>query len=152
METRQRGRVWKQGFRQEKTEEVSRVKTLAHKHTEVKSRCRATECVLPWNQTCCWTWSAPHERTAKQNQTPTSDSQENRRQTRLGSTQVQRQEIWNNLRYSGKNCSKPWPLAVLHFTDTRAACCWFSGSPWGRACLAAHAIHGSQHGQHKPPV
>lgn len=33
MGTRQRGRVWKQGFRQEKKEEVSRTKTLTHKHT-----------------------------------------------------------------------------------------------------------------------
>lgn len=32
-QTRRRGRVWKQGFRQ-KAEEVSRDKTLAHKHTQ----------------------------------------------------------------------------------------------------------------------
>lgn len=40
----------------------------------VKSRNRTADVILPWKQTCCWTWSGPHERTTKQKQTPTGQT------------------------------------------------------------------------------
>lgn len=68
--TKQRGRVWKQFLCRRSRWEVSRAKSHTHTH-RVKNRCRAADGVLPWKRTCCWTWSGPHERTTKQNQTPT---------------------------------------------------------------------------------
>lgn len=146
-QTRQRGRVWKQGFRQ-KAEEVSRDKTLHTNTHRVESRCRATDSVLPWKQTCCWMWSAPHEKTTKQNQTPTcqTDSHENRTQTRLRNPSVQRQEIRNNLRYSGKSASTPGLLKYCTSADTRAAAAHFQGHHEAEPVWqsqGAQAIHGA---------